>query len=102
MPGLKYPIPHVPMLGKGSILFDIFDLVTGLPTGLRHLGNCTKFEIDIKDDLAELYQSLNKTVTLIATAVKKRTPKISITGTDFSSDHMAIVAMSAGKTTLAV
>jgi len=90
------------MLGKGSILFDIFDLVTGLPTGLRHLGNCTKFEIDIKDDLAELYQSLNKTVTLIATAVKKRTPKISITGTDFSSDHMAIVAMSAGKTTLAV
>src|SRR5258708_3984657 len=102
MPGLKYPIPHVPMLGKGSILLDIFDLVTGLPTGLRHLGNCTKFDLDVKDDLAELYQSLNKNVTLVATAVKKRVPKISITGTDFSSDHMAIVAMSAGKTTLAV
>ncbi len=102
MPGLKYPIPHVPMLGKGSILLDIFDLVTGLPTGLRHLGNCTKFEVDMKDDLAELYQSLNKNVTLIATAVKKRVPKIAITGTDFSSDHMAISAMSSGKTTLAV
>jgi hypothetical protein len=100
MPGLKYPIPHVPMLGKGSILFDIFD-ASGLPTGLRHLGNCTKFELDLKDDLAELYQSLNKNVTLIATAVKKRQPKISITGTDFSSDHMAIVNMAAAKTMLA-
>ena len=100
MPGLKYPIPHVPMLGKGSILFDIFDPTTGLPTGLRHLGNCTKFELDLKDDIAELYQSLNKSVTLVATAVKKRQPKISITGTDFSSDHQAIVQMSSGKTTL--
>lgn len=101
MQGIKYPIPHVPMLGKGSILFDIFDLATGLPTGLRHLGNCTKFEVDMKDDIAELYQSLNKNVTLIATAVKKRQPKISITGTDFSSDHMAISSMSTGKTLLA-
>jgi hypothetical protein len=101
MPGLKYPIPHVPMLGKGSILFDIFDPTTGLPTGLRHLGNCTKFELDLKDDIAELYQSLNKNVTLIATAVKKRQPKISITGTDFGSDRIAIVGMAAGKTNLA-
>lgn len=100
MPGLKYPIPHVPMLGKGSILLDIFD-ANGLPTGLRHLGNCTKFELDLKDDIAELYQSLNKSVTLIATALKKRQPKIVITGTDFSADHMAIVGMSSGKTTLA-
>src|SRR5208337_2760150 len=100
MPGLKYPIPHIPMLGKGSILLDIFD-AAGLPTGLRHLGNCTKFELDLKDDIAELYQSLNKSVTLIATALKKRQPKIAITGTDFSSDHMAIVQMSSGKTTVA-
>src|ERR1700686_635495 len=101
MPGIKYPLAHVPMVGKGSILFDIFDVITGLPTGLRHLGNCTKFELDMKDDIAELYQSLNKNVTLIATAVKKRQPKISITGTDFSSDHLAIAAMAAAKTTLA-
>ncbi|MBZ5700254.1 MAG: hypothetical protein LAN84_00245 [Acidobacteriia bacterium] len=101
MPGLKYPIPHVPMLGKGSILLDIFD-AAGLPTGLRHLGNCTKFELDLKDDIAELYQSLNKNVSLIATALKKRQPKIVITGTDFSSDHMAIANMSSGKTSLAI
>ena len=100
MPGLKYPLAHVPMLGKGSILLDIFD-ANGAATGLRHLGNCTKFELDLKDDIAELYQSLNKSVTLIATALKKRQPKIAITGTDFSSDHMAIFQMSAGKTTVA-
>jgi hypothetical protein len=99
MPGLKYPIAHVPMLGKGSILLDIFD-ANGLPTGLQHLGNCTKFELDLKDDMAELYQSLNKNVTLIATALKKRQPRISITGTDFSSRVSAITQMSAGKTVL--
>lgn len=98
---INYPVAHVPMLGKGSILLDRFDPVTGLPTGFQHLGNCTKFEIDLKDDIAELYQSLNKNVTLIATAVKKRQPKISITGTDFSSDHVAIAQMSAGKTAVA-
>lgn len=98
---IKYQIPHIPMLGKGSILLDQFDS-SGNPTGVfKHLGNCTKFEIDVKDDIAELYQSINKNVTLIATAVKKRQPKLTITGTDFSSDHVAIAQMSAGKTTLA-
>jgi hypothetical protein len=96
-----YPVPHIPMLGKGSILLDRFDPTSGLPTGLQHLGNCTKFELDLKDDIAELYQSINKNVTLIATAVKKRQPKISITGTDFSSVHIAIAQMSAGKTSVA-
>jgi len=100
MPGLTYPIPHLPMLGKGSILLDIFD-ATGNPTkSYIHLGNCHKLEFDIKDDIAELYQSLNKSVSLIATALKKRQPGVQITGTDFSSDHMAIVQMAGLKTTL--
>jgi hypothetical protein len=98
---VNYPIPHIPMLGKGSILLDRFDPSTGLSTGFQHAGNCTKFELDLKDDIAELYQSLNKNVTLIATAVKKRQPKISITGTDFSSRVLAIAQMSAGKTNVA-
>jgi hypothetical protein len=97
---IVYPVPHVPMLGKGSVLLDIFD-PTGLPTGFQHLGNCTKFELDLKDDIAELYQSINKSVTLIATALKKRQPKITIVGTDFNSSHAAIFSMSSGKTTLA-
>lgn len=95
-----YPVPHVPMLGKGSVLLDIFDSVSGLPTGFQHLGNCTKFELDLKDDIAELYQSINKSVTLIATALKKRQPKLTIVGTDFNSKHAAIFSMSSGKSTI--
>lgn len=97
---IKYPVPHVPMLGKGSVLLDIFDQVSGLPTGFQHLGNCRKFELDLKDDIAELYQSINKSVTLIATALKKRQPKIVIEGTDFNSSHAAIFSMAASKTTV--
>jgi hypothetical protein len=95
MPGLLYPVPHLPMLGKGSILFDVFD-ANGNSTGSQHLGNCTKLELDIKDDIATLFQSINKNVSLIASALKKREPSVSITGTDFSAAHMAIVLMAAG------
>jgi hypothetical protein len=40
-----------------------------------------------------LYQSLNKSVSLIASALKKRSPMLAITGTDFSSAHIAIAHM---------
>jgi hypothetical protein len=98
---VKYRIPHLPMLGKGSMLLDIFD-ADGNSTGYQHLGNCTTVEQEIKDDKAELYQHINGTPTLIATAVKKRVVSLKMTGTDFSSDHMAIALMSDGKTTLTV
>ena len=98
---IKYPVPHLPMLGKGSVLFDRFD-ASGNPQGYIHLGNCHKFELDVKDDRAELYQSINAVPSLIATSLKKRTPTLAITGTDFSSDHMALAMMSSGKTTLSI
>jgi hypothetical protein len=98
---ITYPVPHLPMLGKGSILFDRFDLVTGLPTGFQPFGNCTQFELEDKPDIAKLFSSLNKNVSVITTALKKREPMVTIKGTDFSSVHAAIFAMSPGKTTLA-
>lgn len=101
MPGIQYPIAHLPMLGKGSILFDLFD-ASGNPTGYQHLGNATKFEVSPKDDRAELYQSLNKSSSLIANALKKRTVNLAIVGTDFSADHMALALMASGKTTQSI
>lgn len=96
-----YQINHVPSLGKGSVLFDRF--VNGNPTGvLIHLGNCGKFEIEPKDDKAELVQSLSPTPTLIAQAVKKRDIKVMVEGTDFSSDHAALFSVSGGKSSLVV
>jgi hypothetical protein len=101
MPGIQYPLPHVVMLGKGSILFDRFD-ASGNLQGFSHFGNCKKLELHLKDERAELFQSLNKSTSLIANALKKRTPTLAIEGTDFSSDHMALAMMSAGKTVLSV
>lgn len=97
MPGIKYPNAHVPMLGKGSILFDRFD-ASGALTGYLPFGNCTKFDLSHKDERAELFQSLNKSASLIATGLKKRTVSVSIVGTDFRSDMLAIALMSTGKT----
>lgn len=100
MQPIQYPLAHLPMLGKGSVMFDRFD-ANGLLTGAMHLGNCSKFEIDLKDTRAELYQSLNKSVTLIAAALKQRQPMIHITGTDFNFDHVALATMASGATILA-
>jgi hypothetical protein len=94
MQPLVYQLPHVPVLGKGLVMFDRFD-ANGLPTGLYPFGNCTKLEVEPKDDIAELYESINSASNLIATALKKRQVKISITGTDFKSDVLALVLMSA-------
>lgn len=99
---MQYPLPHLPMLGKGSLLVDIYDASGGL-TGYVHMGNVTGLDQEIKDDKAELYQSINRTPTLIATAVKKRQVMLSIKGTDFSFTHLAIQQMASGgkETTLA-
>ncbi|MGA3295279.1 MAG: hypothetical protein ABSE45_15025 [Candidatus Acidiferrales bacterium] len=99
--GLNYQINHVPSLGKGSVLLDRF--LNGNPTGVfMHLGNCNKFELEPKDDKAELFQSLYPTPTKIAEAVKKRDLKIMIEGTDFSADHSQIYSISSGQTTLSI
>jgi hypothetical protein len=96
-----YQVGHVPSLGKGSVLLDRF--LIGSPTGvLIHLGNCNKFEIEPKDDKAELIQSLSPTPTLIAQAVKKRDIKVSVEGTDFNSDHAALFSVSSGKGSLSI
>src|ERR1700733_12957790 len=99
MPGIQYPLAHVPMLGKGSILFDTFD-VNGNLTGYFPFGNCTKLELSMKDERASLFQSLNKSASLIASGLKKRTVSVSIVGTEFNSNMLAIAMMSSGPTVL--
>jgi len=99
---VSYPVAHDPMFGKGSVMLDIFDLVTGLPTGLQHLGNVPKFELEVKDDKAELFQYINATPSKIASAVKKREVKLTIEGSDFNFSHVAIAQLSSGKTSLAI
>jgi hypothetical protein len=92
---MKYPLPHLPMLGKGSVLVDIYDASGGL-TGYVHMGNVTELDQEFKDDKKNLYQSINKVPTLIASAVSKRELMLSIKGTDFSFTHLAIAMMANG------
>src|SRR5580692_9374834 len=99
MPGIKYPLAHVPILGKGSILFDRFD-ANGNLTGYFPFGNCTKLELSSKDERANLFQSLNKSASLIASGLKKRTVSLSIVGTEFNPNVMGIAMMSSGPTVL--
>lgn len=101
MQALQYQLANVPMLGKGMILLDRLD-ANGLLTGSVPIGNATKFSIEPKDDIAELYGSMNANSTLLATALKKREVKVTITGTDFKSDVAAFAFMSAGKSVLAI
>lgn len=96
---IQYALPHLPMLGKGSLLVDVFD-ANGNLTGYQHMGNVTKIEQEIKDDKATLYQSINAVPSLVTTAVKKRDVMLAITGTDFSFSHLAIALMGTGETTL--
>lgn len=98
MTAVNYPLPNVPMLGKGLIMFA--KNVNGVQQGFYPLGNCTKLEVEPKDDIAELYESINASASLIATALKKRQIKIAITGTDFKDDVMDLVLMGNGKTTV--
>lgn len=101
MSSIHYPVPHLPLLGKGSMLLDVFD-ADGNSTGYQHLGNVSTLDQETKDDKAELFQHINGVPTLIATAVKKRVLSLKMAGTDFSSDHMAIALMADGKTTLEI
>src|SRR5262245_46027738 len=96
---IQYQVPHLPYLGKGSLLADIFDAQGNL-TGYQHFGNVTTAEQEIKDDLAKLYQHINATPTEIAQGLKKRDVMLKLTGTDFSADHLAIAMMANGKTQL--
>lgn len=101
MSPIHYEVPHLPYLGKGSLLFDRFD-ASGNLTGYQHFGNVSVVEQENKDDKAELMQHINAVPSLIATAVKKRVLSVKITGTDFSADHLTIAMMSAGKTDLVI
>lgn len=97
---VQYPLSNVPLLGKGSVMLS--RLVGGVDQGLYNIGNANKLTIDLKDDRAELYSSMNSSASLLSSALKKRTPTVKITGTDFKSDVMALAMMSTGKSALAV
>jgi hypothetical protein len=101
MSPIHYPVPHLPYLGKGSLLFDRFD-DAGKLTGFQHFGNVSSIDQETKDDKAELYQHINAVPSMIASALKKRALTVKFAGTDFSAEHLVIATMAEEKTDLVI
>lgn len=89
MAGIVYPQTNLPMLGKGSVLFNPKD-ANGVPQGFIHLGNVTTFALSQQDEKKELYSSINKSTIKISEVHIKRNVTFKITGTDFKTDNMKI------------
>lgn len=90
MPAFTAPDPRNLLLGRGSVFLDVFDPVTGLPTGtLTNIGNCSEFQVSIKAEIKEKYTSQDPTGNLLARATTRQTVTIKITADEFTAQNIA-------------
>ncbi len=95
MPAILVPFSQSPsggneMIGRGVIMFDPLDPITGLRSGaLRHLGNIEKLEISDKVEVKEKYESMDPEGLLYARAVVRQTVILKITGDEMTADNFA-------------
>lgn len=77
-------------IGRGIILFDPLDPITGLRSGaLRHLGNCEKVELSDKVEVKDKYESMDPQGNLYARAAVRQTVTLKITGDEITADNFA-------------
>src|SRR5579859_3250565 len=95
MPTILVPSSQSPsggneLIGRGVIMIDPLDPITGLRSGnLRHIGNISKLEIDDKIERKEKYESMDPQSLLYATAIVRQTVTIKITGDEITADNVA-------------
>lgn len=53
-------------LGKGSLMLDMLDPITGLPTGMQFVGNCSAISITPTETRVELFSNTQHTANLVA------------------------------------
>lgn len=61
---VQSPSPENLMLGKGGVYFDRKDILTGLFTGERHLGNCDSFSVSTQMEEKKKYSSMEAAARL--------------------------------------
>jgi hypothetical protein len=93
MPPFNTPNAENLLLGKGQVLFDRFDPVTGLSTGYKHLGNVEKFEITTNDDIVEKRSSMTAAAPMLKRVNRARTVGIAMTLSEFHPDNLALALM---------
>lgn len=80
-------------IGRGQLFLDTFIPGTLTRTGELNLGNCTSFEITLKDDVKEKYESMDHSSLLYARAPVRRTQTLKIVGDEYSLENLALVFM---------
>lgn len=86
------------LLGRGELYFDRFDAVTGLATGERFAGNCTRFEVTTDDELRDKYSMAEATSPLILSVNVRRTMEVAITLDEADKSNLALALMGAEAT----
>lgn len=82
------------MIGRAAVYFDRFS-AAGTSTGYRFLGNCTPFDLAVTDEVKELYSSVEKTSSLLASVNVKRTIEANAGLYEFTPENIAIGLMGA-------
>lgn len=80
------------LLGKGQVFFDRFD-VNGVSTGFRHIGNVETFELTTTDDKVQKFSSMSAGAPLYKEVNRRRTAVLTLTGSEFHPENMALVTM---------
>jgi hypothetical protein len=80
-------------LGKGILSFDRLD-VDGLPTGLRDVGNCTNFTMQVTEETLKHYSEREgvRTLDLEVTTTREAIGKFSLDEYDKANLSMALMA----------
>jgi len=89
---INAPDPQNILLGKGELFFDRFN-TGGTVQGYFHLGNCSKFAINLADDLLSLNTSQDAAAGLLKRVTRKREVQISITSNEYAIESMALALM---------
>lgn len=79
------------MLGKGKVFFDRF--VNGMPTGKRHLGNCTALNLSTTTEKKEKYSSMQAETVLYASVVTQVNASAKITLDEYDRENLALVLL---------
>lgn len=80
-------------LGAGEVWFDRFDNTTGLPTGLRHLGNVDSFATTGKEEVVDKKSAMTGLRTLLAEVPKGFALEVAIDCSEWDPNNVALALL---------
>lgn len=80
-------------LGAGEVWFDRFDNTTGLPSGLRHLGNVDSFATTGKEEVVDKKSSMTGLRTLLAEVPKGFALEVAIECSEWDPSNVALALL---------